>query len=99
VKRSRIDSWGDPAIPGGSPGTKSKEGGFITLRIMLQGMVASTGVRASQRFRPGAVHSEEFCIDPMLTRLIHQALFGNRELQILDQDVQIAFYLFGGIAD
>ena len=28
-----------------------------------------------------------------------QALVGNRKLKILDQDVQIAYSLFGGIAD
>ncbi len=33
---------------------------------------------------------EEFYNDPMLTRLIHQALLGNRELKMLDQEVQIA---------
>jgi len=35
----------------------------------------------------------------MLTRLIDQALVGNRELIILAQDGQIAYNLFGGIAD
>ena len=33
---------------------------------------------------------EEFYNDPMLTCLIHQALAGNRELKILNEDVQIA---------
>ena len=33
---------------------------------------------------------EEFFNDPMLTRLIDQALAGNRELKILDEEVQIA---------
>ncbi len=33
---------------------------------------------------------EEFYNDPLLTRLIQQALVGNRELKILDQEVQIA---------
>jgi hypothetical protein len=33
---------------------------------------------------------EEFYNDPMLTRLIDQALVGNRELKILAQEVQIA---------
>src|ERR1043166_5835055 len=33
---------------------------------------------------------EEFFTDPMLTRLIYQALDGNRELRILDEEVQIA---------
>ena len=33
---------------------------------------------------------EEFFNDPMLTRLIQQALVGNRELKILDEEVQIA---------
>ena len=33
---------------------------------------------------------EEFYNDPMLTRLIQQALVSNRELKILDQEVQIA---------
>ena len=33
---------------------------------------------------------EEFYHDPMLTCLIHQALAGNRELKILDQEIQIA---------
>jgi NodT family efflux transporter outer membrane factor (OMF) lipoprotein len=33
---------------------------------------------------------EEFFHDPMLTRLIDQALAGNRELKILDEEVQIA---------
>jgi hypothetical protein len=31
--------------------------------------------------------------------LIDQALVGNRELTILTQDVQIAYYLFGRIAE
>src|SRR5262245_40414812 len=33
---------------------------------------------------------EEFFNDPMLTRLINQALVGNRELKILNEEVQIA---------
>jgi NodT family efflux transporter outer membrane factor (OMF) lipoprotein len=33
---------------------------------------------------------EEFYTDPMLTRLIQQALVSNRELKILEQEVQIA---------
>ena len=33
---------------------------------------------------------EEFFNDPLLTRLIDQALAGNRELKILDEEVQIA---------
>ncbi|MDR3636081.1 MAG: TolC family protein [Isosphaeraceae bacterium] len=33
---------------------------------------------------------DEFYNDPMLTGLIHQALAGNRELRILNEDVQIA---------
>jgi outer membrane protein, multidrug efflux system len=33
---------------------------------------------------------EEFYNDPLLTGLIHQALAGNRELKILDQEVRIA---------
>ena len=33
---------------------------------------------------------EEFYNDPMLTGLIHQALVGNRELKMLEQEVQIA---------
>ena len=33
---------------------------------------------------------EEFYNDPMLTCLIQQALVGNRELKILDEEVQIA---------
>jgi hypothetical protein len=33
---------------------------------------------------------EEFYNDPMLTTLIHQAMDGNRELKILDQEVQIS---------
>src|SRR5262245_7363251 len=33
---------------------------------------------------------EEFFNDPMLTRLIYQALADNRELKILDEEVQIA---------
>src|SRR5947208_1750488 len=33
---------------------------------------------------------EEFFNDPMLTRLVEQALVGNRELRILNEDVQIA---------
>jgi len=33
---------------------------------------------------------QEFYNDPVLTDLIHQALVGNQELRILDQDIQIA---------
>src|SRR5579859_98801 len=33
---------------------------------------------------------EEFFNDPLLLRLIDQALVGNRELRILNEDVQIA---------
>ena len=35
----------------------------------------------------------------MLTRLIRQALVGNRERKDRDQGVQVAYCLFGGIAD
>ena len=36
------------------------------------------------------VKVEEFFNDPMLVNLIHQALAGNRELKILNEEVQIA---------
>ena len=58
----------------------------------LGGGLAKDGVAAQT---PGAENSarlgvEEFYSDPLLTRLIRQGVAGNRELKMLEQEVQIA---------
>ena len=45
-------------------------------------------MRATSSENSSRLGIEEFFDDPMLTRLIHQGLVGNRELTILAQDVK-----------
>lgn len=59
----------------------------------FKGAAGSAG--SSQKEATGAENSaqlgiDEFYNDPMLTSLLHQALAGNRELKMLDQEIQIA---------
>ena len=50
----------------------------------------ASGPEAAGTGSSAQVPVEEFFSDPALTQLIHQALVSNRELKILEEDVQIA---------
>jgi outer membrane protein TolC len=52
-------------------------------------VAAAPGAPASSSARMGV---DEFFTDPALLRLIQQSLTGNRELKVLEEDVQIARY-------
>jgi outer membrane protein, multidrug efflux system len=54
------------------------------------GFDGATGAAASTSDNSAQFGYDEFFHDPMLTRLIDQAMAGNRELKILDEEVQIA---------
>ena len=72
-----------PSLPTGYSGATSSESAATSYEMSL-------GTAQNPSESSAQLGIEEFYNDSMLTRLIQQALAGNRELKILEQEVQIA---------
>jgi NodT family efflux transporter outer membrane factor (OMF) lipoprotein len=90
-----------PALPGGFPVSATGPTGGAPVAANsdpLAAVVGGVGVATLPAGATGASGTdnssqlgvEEFYNDPMLTRLIHQAVANNRELKILEQEIQTA---------
>jgi multidrug efflux system outer membrane protein len=92
---------GGPLLPAGFTGVNGSGTGATPRQLAtgaglgsaaLAGWVAKDGSAADSVASDSSAQLgvEEFYSDPILTRLIQQGVLGNRELKMLDQEVQIA---------